>query len=215
MATQTAVPAKRRITIDPITRLEGHGRIEIFLDDAGGVERAFPGERRILVPSPREVATYDKKPQMSAPEVTDKLIAELDTGELDFVVVNYANADMVGHSGVLAAAVADYRPTAALAAKRPKSTERWALELEPTIDIARLLGEHGVDPPRAARRGAPAGWSPASRHRFSMAPSRCSASPHRTRGVWTRGARGGRSGARHERGRRYGVIQFKKQREAQ
>ena len=50
--------------------------------------------------------TYDKKPQMSAPEVTDKLLAELADGDLDFVVVNYANADMVGHSGVLEAAIA-------------------------------------------------------------------------------------------------------------
>jgi len=58
------------------------------------------------VPSPRDVPTYDKKPQMSAPEVTDELLARLDTGEFDFVVVNYANADMVGHSGVLGAAIA-------------------------------------------------------------------------------------------------------------
>jgi 2,3-bisphosphoglycerate-independent phosphoglycerate mutase len=87
-----------------IAETEKYAHVTFFFN--GGVERAFPGERRILVPSPRDVATYDHKPQMSAPEVTDKLIAELDTGELDFVVVNYANADMVGHSGVLAAAVA-------------------------------------------------------------------------------------------------------------
>jgi len=87
-----------------IAETEKYAHVTFFFN--GGVERAFPGERRILVPSPRDVATYDHKPQMSAPEVTDKLIAELETGELDFVVVNYANADMVGHSGVLAAAVA-------------------------------------------------------------------------------------------------------------
>ena len=87
-----------------IAETEKYAHVTFFFN--GGVERAVPGERRILVPSPRDVATYDQKPQMSAPEVTDKLIAELDTGTLDFVVVNYANADMVGHSGVLAAAVA-------------------------------------------------------------------------------------------------------------
>ena len=87
-----------------IAETEKYAHVTFFFN--GGVERAFAGERRILVPSPRDVATYDEKPQMSAPEVTDKLIAELETGELDFVVVNYANADMVGHSGVLAAAVA-------------------------------------------------------------------------------------------------------------
>jgi 2,3-bisphosphoglycerate-independent phosphoglycerate mutase len=87
-----------------IAETEKYAHVTFFFN--GGVERAFPGERRILVPSPREVATYDKKPQMSAPEVTDRLLAELESAELDFVVVNYANADMVGHSGVLAAAIA-------------------------------------------------------------------------------------------------------------
>ncbi len=87
-----------------IAETEKYAHVTFFFN--GGVERAVPGERRILVPSPRDVPTYDKKPQMSAPEVTDELIAQLETGELDFVVVNYANADMVGHSGVLEAAVA-------------------------------------------------------------------------------------------------------------
>jgi 2,3-bisphosphoglycerate-independent phosphoglycerate mutase len=57
------------------------------------------------VPSPRDVPTYDHKPQMSAVEVTDALVRELESGVYDFVVVNYANADMVGHTGVIAAAV--------------------------------------------------------------------------------------------------------------
>jgi 2,3-bisphosphoglycerate-independent phosphoglycerate mutase len=58
------------------------------------------------MPSPRDVPTYDKKPQMSAVEVTDELLRQLASEEFAFVVVNYANADMVGHSGVLAAAIA-------------------------------------------------------------------------------------------------------------
>ena len=86
-----------------IAETEKYAHVTFFFN--GGVERAVAGERRVLVPSPRDVPTYDKKPQMSAVEVTDKLIAELETGDLDFVVVNYANADMVGHSGVLEAAI--------------------------------------------------------------------------------------------------------------
>ena len=86
-----------------IAETEKYAHVTFFFN--GGVERAVAGERRILVPSPRDVPTYDKKPEMSAAEVTDKLIAELEAGDLDFVVVNYANADMVGHSGVLKAAI--------------------------------------------------------------------------------------------------------------
>jgi 2,3-bisphosphoglycerate-independent phosphoglycerate mutase len=63
----------------------------------------FPGEDRILVPSPK-VATYDKQPEMSAPEVTDKVVAAIRSGKFDVVVLNYANTDMVGHTGLLDAA---------------------------------------------------------------------------------------------------------------
>ncbi len=71
----------------------------------GGVEEAFPGEDRLLVPSPK-VATYDLQPEMSAPELTGALLGRLAERRHDFVLVNYANADMVGHTGSLAAAVA-------------------------------------------------------------------------------------------------------------
>lgn len=70
----------------------------------GGREEPFPGEDRILVPSPK-VATYDLQPEMSAPEVSRKLCKELDDGKYNLVVVNFANPDMVGHTGVLEAAV--------------------------------------------------------------------------------------------------------------
>src|SRR5476649_1963412 len=70
----------------------------------GGREVLFPGEERILVPSPREVKTYDLKPEMSAEEVTQKLEAALKQ-EFGFVLVNYANSDMVGHTGVMPAAL--------------------------------------------------------------------------------------------------------------
>ena len=69
----------------------------------GGVEEPYPGEDRILVPSPK-VATYDLKPEMSAPEVTDRLVAAIEAGTYDAIVCNYANGDMVGHTGNLDAA---------------------------------------------------------------------------------------------------------------
>src|SRR5262249_24183216 len=70
----------------------------------GGEETPYPGEDRILVPSPK-VATYDLKPEMSAYEVTDRLVAAIEGGKYDLIVVNYANTDMVGHTGDLAAAI--------------------------------------------------------------------------------------------------------------
>jgi len=70
----------------------------------GGEEKQYPGEERIMVPSPK-VATYDLQPEMSAPELADKLVGAVDSGKFDMVVVNFANPDMVGHSGVLEAAI--------------------------------------------------------------------------------------------------------------
>jgi 2,3-bisphosphoglycerate-independent phosphoglycerate mutase len=70
----------------------------------GGVEEPFPGEERILIPSPK-VATYDLQPEMSAPELTDRLVAAIESGTFDFILVNYANGDMVGHTGNLDAAI--------------------------------------------------------------------------------------------------------------
>jgi 2,3-bisphosphoglycerate-independent phosphoglycerate mutase len=64
----------------------------------------YPGEERILVPSPK-VATYDLQPEMSCPEVTEKLTAAIGSGRFDAVICNIANPDMVGHTGVLAAAI--------------------------------------------------------------------------------------------------------------
>src|SRR5207247_2250503 len=70
----------------------------------GGVETPYPGEERLLVPS-QKVATYDLMPEMSAPGVTDVLCKAIEAGHHDFILCNYANGDMVGHSGVLSAAV--------------------------------------------------------------------------------------------------------------
>ncbi|MFN3673504.1 MAG: 2,3-bisphosphoglycerate-independent phosphoglycerate mutase [Bosea sp. (in: a-proteobacteria)] len=70
----------------------------------GGEETPYPGEERIMVPSPK-VATYDLQPEMSAPELTDKAVAAIRSGQYDLIVLNFANPDMVGHTGVLAAAI--------------------------------------------------------------------------------------------------------------
>jgi 2,3-bisphosphoglycerate-independent phosphoglycerate mutase len=68
-------------------------------------EQPFPGEDRQIIPSPQDVATYDQKPQMSAQGVCDEVVKRIDSGQYDLIVVNFANPDMVGHTGVLAAAI--------------------------------------------------------------------------------------------------------------
>ena len=85
-----------------IAETEKYAHVTFFLN--GGRENTFDGEDRILVPSPK-VATYDLQPEMSAPELTDKLLKEIETDTFDLIVVNYANGDMVGHTGILGAAV--------------------------------------------------------------------------------------------------------------
>jgi len=84
-----------------IAETEKYAHVTYFFN--GGVEAVYPGEDRILVPSPK-VATYDLMPEMSAPEVTDRLVAAIASGRYDAVVCNYANGDMVGHTGNFAAA---------------------------------------------------------------------------------------------------------------
>ncbi|MEO8303829.1 MAG: 2,3-bisphosphoglycerate-independent phosphoglycerate mutase [Betaproteobacteria bacterium] len=84
-----------------IAETEKYAHVTYFF--SGGVEAPYPGEERILVPSPR-VATYDQQPEMSAFEVTDKLVAAIGSGGFDAIVCNYANGDMVGHTGNLDAA---------------------------------------------------------------------------------------------------------------
>jgi len=85
-----------------IAETEKYAHVTFFLN--GGEEAPFQGEERILVPSPN-VATYDLKPEMAASEVTDALVAAVRAGTFDLIVVNFANADMVGHTGVIPAAI--------------------------------------------------------------------------------------------------------------
>ncbi len=85
-----------------IAETEKYAHVTYFMN--GGKEQPYPGEDRILVPSPK-VATYDLKPEMSAFEVTDKLEAAIRSGQYQAILCNYANGDMVGHSGIMEAAV--------------------------------------------------------------------------------------------------------------
>ena len=81
---------------------EKYAHVTFFFN--GGREAPFPGEDRLLVPSPK-VATYDLQPEMSAPGVTAEAVERIKSGTYDFIMMNYANADMVGHTGVLEAAI--------------------------------------------------------------------------------------------------------------
>jgi len=86
-----------------IAETEKYPHVTFFF--SGGREQPFPGERRILIPSPKSVPTYDLKPEMSAYEVTEAILPEIGQESADFICLNFANADMVGHTGVWAAAV--------------------------------------------------------------------------------------------------------------
>lgn len=86
-----------------IAETEKYAHVTYFFN--GGNEKTYPGEDRALIPSPRDVATYDQKPQMSAREVTDEAVRRIESGQYHLIVLNFANPDMVGHTGILSAAV--------------------------------------------------------------------------------------------------------------
>jgi len=94
--------AQQNMTQLRMAETEKYAHVTFFF--SGGREELFPGEVRELIPSP-DVATYDLQPEMSAPELTDKLVAAIHSGKYDLIVCNYANGDMVGHTGVYEAAI--------------------------------------------------------------------------------------------------------------
>jgi 2,3-bisphosphoglycerate-independent phosphoglycerate mutase len=96
------VMAERHLHQLRIAETEKYAHVTFFLN--GGREEPFAGEDRILVPSPK-VATYDRQPEMSAYQVTDRLEEAISSGKYDLIVANYANPDMVGHTGILRAAI--------------------------------------------------------------------------------------------------------------
>lgn len=86
-----------------IAETEKYAHVTYFFN--GGDERVYPGEERVLIPSPKDVPTYDLKPEMSAFEVTHRAVQEISNNLFNFILVNYANPDMIGHTGVMPAAI--------------------------------------------------------------------------------------------------------------
>ncbi|HAZ13999.1 MAG: phosphoglycerate mutase (2,3-diphosphoglycerate-independent) [Bdellovibrionales bacterium GWA2_49_15] len=86
-----------------IAETEKYAHVTYFFN--GGKKNTYPGEEHVLIPSPREIQTYDQKPEMSAFLVTDRIVQAIETSQYNFILVNYANADMVGHTGNYPAAI--------------------------------------------------------------------------------------------------------------
>lgn len=116
-----------------IAETEKYPHVTFFF--SGGREEAFDGEERILIPSPK-VATYDLKPEMSAFEITDNLVDALDSLQYDLIIANYANGDMVGHTGVLDAAI---KATSAV----DKCLERVKETVERNDYVWLIIADHG------------------------------------------------------------------------
>jgi 2,3-bisphosphoglycerate-independent phosphoglycerate mutase len=86
-----------------VAETEKYAHVTFFFN--GGREEPFPGEERLLVPSPKDVATYDLRPEMNAYGIRDGILKALEDDSYDFILVNFANADMVGHTGVIPAVI--------------------------------------------------------------------------------------------------------------
>ncbi|MCL2626945.1 MAG: 2,3-bisphosphoglycerate-independent phosphoglycerate mutase [Cystobacterineae bacterium] len=121
---------------------EKYAHVTFFFN--GGREALFPGEERLLVPSPRDVKTYDLKPEMSAHEVTQELLLRLESTEHAFALVNLANGDMVGHTGVWEASLQAVRVVDTCIGKIAKACEKFGWVLALTADHGNI--EMMVDP---------------------------------------------------------------------
>jgi 2,3-bisphosphoglycerate-independent phosphoglycerate mutase len=113
---------------------EKYAHVTYFLD--GGREEPFTGEDRILVDSPRDVPSYDHKPQMSAPEVAERVVRAIEENDYGFVVVNFANPDMVGHTGVIPAVVEAVETTDACLGRLVEAVERAG-------GVSLVIADHG------------------------------------------------------------------------
>jgi 2,3-bisphosphoglycerate-independent phosphoglycerate mutase len=135
---------------------EKYAHVTYFFN--GGREDEWPGETRILIPSPREVGTYDKKPEMSAPEVADRFAAEIGEG-YRFGIINFANPDMVGHTGSIPAAIAAV-----------ETTDRCLGRVLEAIDAAGGLALITADHGNAETMLAEDGVSPHTAHTTNPVP---------------------------------------------
>src|SRR5213075_2055689 len=116
-----------------IAETEKYAHVTLFFN--GGSDTKSPGEERILIPSPK-VATYDLKPEMSVPELSDKVVEAIGSKQFDVIIMNIANPDMVGHTGVMDAAVKAVHATDEAVGKILKATE--------AVDgVALITADHG------------------------------------------------------------------------
>jgi len=132
-----------------IAETEKYAHVTYFF--SGGRERPFDGEERILVPSPK-VATYDLAPAMSAPELTDRLVEAIESGRYDAIVCNFANGDMVGHTGVFDAAVVAVETIDDCLGRILDALERTGSQCLVTADHGNVecLRDRDVDQPHTA-----------------------------------------------------------------
>ena len=129
-----------------IAETEKYAHVTFFFN--GGAEQVFPGEDRCLIPSPK-VATYDLQPQMSAPEVAAEAVRRIESGSYDVIILNFANCDMVGHTGVYEAAVKAVEAVDEGVGKVVEATARMGGVSLITADhgnAERMLEEDGVTP---------------------------------------------------------------------
>lgn len=127
-----------------VAETEKYAHVTYFFN--GGIEQAFPNEERLLVPSPK-VATYDLQPEMSAAGVTDALVAAIQSNDYDFIVANFANPDMVGHTGVWDATVA--------AVQFVDGCLRRVVEAMPEDGLLCITADHGNADEKIDEHGEP------------------------------------------------------------
>ena len=136
---------------------EKYAHVTYFFN--GGNEAEWPGETRLLVPSPREVGTYDKQPEMSAEELAARFCEELERGGYSFAVVNFANPDMVGHTGVIPAVVKAVETTDACLVRVTDAVERLG-------GVTLITADHG----NAEQMLEADGKSPHTAHTSNLVP---------------------------------------------
>ena len=171
-----------------VAETEKYAHVTYFFN--GGVEEPWAGEERILVASPRDVPSYDFKPEMSAPEVTDRFCAEIGNG-YRFAVINFANPDMVGHTGVIPAVVKAVETTDACLgpdrrggrrARRRVSRHRRSRQRRERADARGSPADRSYNQSRAVHpdRCRASSWPPAARSpTWRRRCWRCSASSSR------------------------------------
>ncbi len=138
-----------------IAETEKYAHVTFFFN--GGVETVYPGEDRVLVNSPK-VATYDLQPEMSAYEVTDRCVERIESGEYDVIILNFANCDMVGHTGIFEAAVKAVETVDECVGRVVEATQSMG-------GIAMITADHGN-----AEEMAKADGSPMTAHTTNLVP---------------------------------------------